>query len=367
MVDVLPSAPVFLGDHRALMRFYAYARRPGDPPTTIGTFTLDSEDAVVVLNALKGDKGEPGTPSPIIRPQWGHGYTSVAQLHAAENTLNATDAGRAWYIGGTWNIWTGSAWRQEQGSLDGPPGPTPDLSMSAEVIAPSVSGPYGEILVDRSGTDEDPHFHLKIPGIPGPQGDNSTIRGSLDYDNSVDPLDGQGLVWSATKNKFEPGDSSPLASQMWSIPQGAFQTGTFTDPEKIIAQLTIEAQPHAWWPDVSGHLRWRRSILSTAQVHFEVRIENENTSPSVPGQAPMVGLGPYNPSISLTDMTVDIDGHFSYDGDPMRAVSPTSAAGRIPAGQAVNVFVVARRIAGSGGYIVSNEWAQLIVRGHPVS
>lgn len=367
MVDVLPSAPVFLGDHRALLRFYAYQRKPGDPPLTIGTFTLDSEDAVVVLNALKGEKGEPGTPSPIIRPQWGHGYSSVAALHAGENTLTTLDSGRAWYINGTWNIWTGSAWRQEQGSLEGPPGPTPDLSMSAEIVPPAISGPYGEILVDRSGTDEDPHFHLKIPGIPGPQGDNSTIRGALDYNNDADPLDGQGIVFDLASGKFKPGDLSPYAAELYTIPQGAFQNGSFSTGEQIIGQLTIEARSTAWYPDVMGHVRWRRAILSTAQVQIEVRIEFENTTPSVPGNAPICALGPFDPSTLDTTTVSHIAPHFSHEGDPMRAVSPTSAVGRIPANQAVNVYVIARRIGGSGSYVIDAEWSQLALRAYPVS
>lgn len=367
MADVLPSAPVYLGEKRVNLRLYAYKRNPGDPPGTIGTFTIDSDDAVAVFNALEGPKGEPGNAAPIIRPQWNHGYTSVAALHAGENELGTLDAGRAWYISGTWNIWTGSTWRQEQGSLQGPPGPTPDLSMSAEVVPPAVSGPYGAIVVEESGTPEDPHFHLKVPGIPGPQGDNSTIRGSLDYDNSADPLDGQGIIWDQPSGKFKPGDMSPYAAELYTIPQGAFQNGSFSGGEQIIAQQTIEARGTAWYPDVMGHVRWRRSILSSAQVQIEVRIENESSSPSVPGQAPIVGLGPFDPSTLDTTTVSHIAPHFSHEGDPMRAVSPTSAVGRIPANQAVNVYVIARRIGGSGSYIIDSEWSQLALRAYPVS
>lgn len=366
--DILPTSPVWIGDRRVNIRFYAAVRKPGDPQTIFGTMTIEDTDGVLTLDALKGDQGVPGIPSPIIRPVWGHGYANAAALYAGEDDLVTADAGMAWYIGGYWYIWTGTQFRQEQGSLEGPPGPTPKLTMTAEVVEPAVGGPYGPITVEKTGTDLEPHLHLKVPGIPGPKGDNSTIAGSLDYDNTVSPLDGQGVIWDETKQKFVPGDLSPYAAQFWTIPQGSFANGNFNTGEQIITQLTIDAQPVAWWPDVSGHVRWRRNgILSSAAVQIEVRIEQLTGAPSVPGTAPIVALGPYDPSTLDTTTVTHISPHFSSEAEPNRAASPTSSVGRIPANQQVTVWVIARRVGGTGGFTIDAAWSQLAIRAYPVS
>lgn len=363
-MSVLPDEPIHIGDRTVRLRFYAIPRKPGDPQTVVGTLTLDDSEGVLTLDALQGDQGDPGTPSPIIRPQWAHGYTSSSQL---PSTLPSADAGKAWYIAGYWHIWTGTSWRQEQGSLPGPPGATPNLSMTAEVVEPAESGPYGAIEVEESGPDTSPHYHLKIPGIQGPQGDNSTIRGSSDYDNEVAPLDGQGIVWDDAKQRYRPGDLSPYAAQLYTIPQGAIQGGSYSSGEQIIASLTIPASNIAWYPDVMGHVKWKRGLLSTAQIQIEVRIEPDDGSPSVPGSAPICGLGPYDPSTLDAITVTHIAPHFSHDGDPMRAVSPSSAVGRVPANQAVTVWIVARRIGGTGSYNIDASWSQIAVRCYPVS
>ena len=363
---ILPGSMIYIGDKVVRTRMYAMARRPGDPQSIVGTFTIEDTDGVLTLDALQGPQGIPGIPSPIILPQWGHGYSTATQMKAAEHP-GPGDAGKAWYIGGFWHIWTGTEWRQEQGSLEGPPGPTPDMSMTAELVAPLSGGPYGTVVVERSGPDADPHFHLKIPGIVGPQGDNATIRDALDFDGSVDPLDGQGIVWNETKNKFEPGDLSPYGLQMWTIPQGAFNGDSYNTPEQIIAQLSIEAQPVAWWADVSGHVKWRRGLLSSAGIQIEVRIEPDVGTPSVPGSAPVFGVGPFDPSTLDTTTVTNIGAHFSTESEPMRAVSPTSEVGRIPANQACTVWVLARRISGGGSYTIDASYSQVVIRGFPVS
>ncbi|AXH47245.1 minor tail protein [Gordonia phage DelRio] len=364
---VLPDEPLYIGDRTVRMRFYAIPRTPGDPQTVVGTLTLEDSEGVLTLDALQGAPGDRGTAAPIIRPQWGHGYSSAAGLYAGEDDLGSVDAGRAWYIGGFWYIWTGTAWRQEQGSLPGPPGPIPELTMSAEVVEPAESGGYGEIEVEQSGPDSSPHLHLKIPGLQGPPGDNSTLRGASDYDNTAPPLDGQGIVWDQAANKFRPGDLSPYAATLYTIPQGAFSGGTYSAGEQILASLSVPPSPIAWYPDVMGHVRWRRGAIGSAQVQIEVRIEPDDGSPSVPGSAPIVGLGPYDPSTLDTTTVSHIAPHFSSNADPNRAVSPTSDVGRVPANQAVRIWVVARRIGGSGSYTIDAEWSQVAVRCYPVS
>jgi hypothetical protein len=189
-------------------------RNPGDPQTVAGTFTITPDESVLSLDMLVGPQGPAGTPSPIIRPEWDSSINDPGDL---PDDLVEADEGRGWYIGGSWHIWTGDGWRVITGSLTGPVGPTPDITMTAEQIAAPVEGPYGAVEVIESGTDTSPTFHLKIPGIVGPQGDNSRISESEDV--SGVPLDGQVLVWNETDGMWNPGDFTPFAAKLISIPE----------------------------------------------------------------------------------------------------------------------------------------------------
>ena len=96
--------PIYIGGQAFFVKFFALQRNPGDPTRIEGTFTLMAGEGALTLDALVGPKGEPGEPSPIIRPQFSYPVTDVGDLPDPD-TLDDSDNGRAWYIDGTWYVW----------------------------------------------------------------------------------------------------------------------------------------------------------------------------------------------------------------------------------------------------------------------
>lgn len=356
----MPTEPLYIGGKHVFVKFFGMPRNPDDPQTVAGTFTVTPDESLLVLDALIGPQGIPGQPAPIIRPEWGSTITDPADL---PEDLEESDEGRAWYIDGYWHIWTGDGWRVILGSLVGPPGPTPNLTITAEQIEMPDSGPYGEIQVQESGTDTNPNYRLLIPGIPGPKGDNSRITECEDVIGT--PLDGQTLVWSDDEDAMTWGDFTPYAAKLTSIPEYAFVPGTFTATKQVIATQEFGPNDVAWYPDVEGHLRWNRGLLSSAQVEVEVRIENSGVGS--PDTAALCGRALFDPNTLDKVNIAHVRPHFSDASDPSRSVSPESSVGRIPAGQATTMYVILRRVGGLGAYVFAQSGAHLLVRQQPVS
>lgn len=356
----LPTEPLFIGGRHCFVKFFGMPRNPGDPSMVAGTFTITPDEAVLSLDVLVGPQGPSGQPSPIIRPEWASSITDADDL---PDDLVESDEGRGWYIAGQWHIWTGDGWRVITGSLTGPPGPTPDITITAEQIEAPEEGPYGEVEVIETGTDTLPNFHLKIPGIVGPQGDNSRISESEDV--SGVPLDGQVLVWNEDEDAWIPGDFTPYAAKLISIPESSFTAGTYSATRQVIATQTLDAQPVAWYPDVEGHLRWTRGLLANCQVEVEVRIENSGVGS--PDTAALVGKALFDPSTLDTTTIAHIRSHYSDSTDPSRAVNPESSVGRISSGQATTLYVILHKAGGSGNYTFAQSGAHLLIRLQPVS
>ncbi|AYB69366.1 minor tail protein [Mycobacterium phage Gravaillia] len=365
----IPTEPLFIGSRYVQIKFYAAVRNPGDPSTIVGTLTLMPDENVLVLDALKGDKGEKGDPAPFWRPEWQSTITNPADLNDLE--LSDADAGRAWYISGYWHVWTGDEFIPFLGAIPGPPGPTPMLSMTAKVIPMPESGPYGAIQVNPSGTPEEPHFELEIPGIPGPKGDNARIAEAEDVYGSFQ--EGQALVWSATaggplKPGFAPGDPSPNAVGYLTFPEYVFGPGgTFSQARTVVLNALVPASPKAYYPKVDGHLRWRRSgLFNTAQVEVEVRWL-PNGSTDSPETGTLIGRALYDPSTLDAETIAHIRDHFSDSTDPSAAVGPDTSVGRIPAGQDIRLIVILRRSGGSGNYTYATAGSHLSLEQIPVS
>ncbi|MGV0793012.1 phage tail protein [Mycolicibacterium sp. XJ1819] len=367
---VLLGEPFKIGDRDVRLGFWGMPRNPDDPRRVNGTFTLIDGEGDVVLDVFIGPKGDPGEPMPPWRIEWDSTVDNIGDLPAVE-TLDESDNGRAWVIGTTLYVYVHDlgAYRTLEAGIQGPRGLTPNISMSAELVeAADPDNPYGEAEVVESGTSDSPHFHLLVPGLRGPEGPSTNIRGAPDYDDTDPPLDGQGVVWDETLEKFRPGDLSPFAAKMYTIPHANFIDYSGTAGRQLIASLDIEAQDVAWYPDVMGHVRIQRNFLSSAQVEVEIRIGD--TGVGTGETAPLCGLGPYDPSWALLDSfnIAHIKPHFSDVGNPVRAIAPDSADGRVPAGQAKTIYVFLHKLGGTGTYtFAANEANQLRVNLLPVS
>lgn len=359
----IPVEPIYIGSRFVNIKFYAMPRNPGDPQMIAGTLTLMPDEAALTLDALMGPQGPRGLPAPFWRPEWASTITNPVDL---PDGLGEADSGRAWYIAGFWHIWDGDNWQVLLGAIPGPPGLTPEISMTAEQIPMSGGTPYGEVVVQPGGTDEHPTFHLLIPGIPGPAGDNSRISESLDFEG--EPLDGQTILWNATLEKWVPGDASQQAVQYITVPESVFGPGgTFSTSRTVVAAPTITGQDNAYYPKVGGHLLWKRAnLLSSAQVCVEVRMLDAGST-DAPETGELIGKALYDPATLDTETVAHIRDHWSDASDPSRAVSPESAVGRVSAGQAKDIYVILYRKGGSGSYTYGTADSHLSLELLPVS
>ena len=287
----VPAEPILIGNRSVFLKFYAMPRNAGDPRRIEGTFTLVGQDGVLTLDALVGPKGDPGVPSPIIRPEWGSPVKVFADLPNI-STLDASDDGRAWYLSdGTWAVYAHRQGQYEivQGSIPGPVGATPDISVTAEAI-PALGSVYGPIDVTETGTSTNPNFHIKIPAVPGPEGPASAIERASDYDLATPSSPGDFLV-KLPNDKWGPGQPTYFVPRKYSIPHNQFIDHNGGEARFLIASLVIPAQPHDWYPDVCGHMRLKRGLLSSAQCEVEVRIGPTGTS-GTGETSPLCGLAP---------------------------------------------------------------------------
>jgi len=363
----VPVEPIYIGEKAVHCKFFTNARNPGDPSRIEGTFTVVGSEAVLTLDALIGPQGTPGQPSPIIRPQWGSSVTNAANLPAL-NTLEDSDNGRAWYIDGQWHVYSEGAWHVIQGSIPGPPGITPDISVTAEVIEAEGSV-YGPIEVIPTGTSTAHNFHLKIPGVQGPEGPAASIGSASDFNDSGAEV-GQ-FVGVVTQDPVTYGLLRPavLYPKTWTIPESNFINYNGSQGRFLIASLNIPAQDFEWYPDVAGHVRIRRSdVFSSAQVEVEVRIGDTGLS-STGEASPLCGLAPYDPTTALLDSVTiaHILPHFSNATDLIRSISPDTSVGRVLVGEAKTIYVFIHKLGGTGNYEFTKTGAQLRLNMMPVT
>lgn len=365
----VPAEPILIGGHSVYLKFFAMPRNVGDPRRIEGTMTLVGNEGVLTLDAIVGPQGEAGLPAPIIRPEWGSPITDAADLPAL-TTMTAEDSGRAWYINGSWHVYSYD--RNEyvvvQGSIPGPAGVTPDITITAEVVEPAPGqSVYGPITVEESGTTSSPTFNIQIPGIPGPEGPAAAIESATDYDDTTPSATGDFLLKLAN-GKWGPGTPSFIAPRKYTIPHNNFVDHTGSEARFLIASLSIAPQDFDWVPDVVGHVRLQRSgLLSTAQCEVEVRVGPTSTA-GTGETSPLCALGPYDPSVALLDsITVaHIMPHFSDSGDPNRSLNPDSAAGVCDAGVGYTAFVFVHKVGGTGSWQFTKTDAQLRVDLCPV-
>lgn len=364
-MTTVSAEPILIGSHSVLLKFFAMPRNADDPKRIEGTLTLVGPEGVLTLDALVGPQGNPGEPSPIIRPQWGSSVSDPADLPDV-STLDETDDGRAWYIGGQWHVYSDTIndYHVVSGSIPGPPGATPNVTISAEVVEAEGSV-YGPIEVIPTGTTTDRNYHIKIPGVVGPEGPASAIRLASDYDEEDPPEDGASLVWDDDLEKWKPGNPKVLAVKKYTIPHSGFTGYSGSSGRQLLATLNIEPQDSDWYPDVIGHVAVKRGLISTAQLEIEVRIGV--TSASTGEAEPLCGLGPYDPSVAIIDSVTQchILPHFSDPGFPGRAIAPDSTEGRCLEGVAYTVYVFGHRKGGSGGWEALVHDAQLRVNVEP--
>lgn len=359
------AEPVYAGTFLTEMEWWLLPREPGMPRRIVGTATVRDKETTLLTDAIVGPPGEQGQPASIIRREYG--LTDPGDLPDPD-ILDESDYGRAWYIAGQWHVFDHGEYHVIEGSIPGPPGTSPVLSMSAEQIEAPLEGPIGEIEVQESGTSTAPHYHLLIPGIEGPEGPAASIGSASDMDDTG-PAVGK-VVGVVDTGPTQYGLISPtlFVPKKYTIPHNSFVAHSGSEPRFMIAFKNLPAQEYDWYPDVIGRVKLQRAnILSSVQCEVEVRIGV--TGASTGESEPLCGLAAYDPTTSLLDSATiaHIEPQFSDTSDPDRSTDPDTAAGRCDADVAYTVYVFVHKIGGSGSWVYVKDYnSQLRINVEPV-
>lgn len=321
------------------------------PGGMAATLEMLDDEAVITTDVLVGAKGDKGDPAPIVQLQW-PALDQAADLDPIADTLTEADAGKAWWIGSVVYVWTGTDFQMVRPGPAGPPGATPQITVSAETIPLDERDANSVDEVIQTGTSLAPNLHFRLLSPQGPTGPSTNILGAPDYDNSGGaPDDGQTLVWSAANQKWTPSDFTAKHPRHYSVPEAAFTNFTGLAQRQAILTYTVEAQDFSWTPYVTGHIKAFGIELDAdpLTIGCEVRLGD-----AVTGQ--LIGRGFGNIS-SWTH----IKPHFSSSGDPTTAVAPDNGVATVAAGQTANISVSLFNDGLLGAYVFNKSGAQLSI------
>ncbi|MCB1287430.1 MAG: phage tail protein [Mycobacterium sp.] len=350
MTNPIPGDPVYLGSFLANTHWYGVVGDGETPAMQVATMEAVGQDAVIALDALKGDKGDKGDPADIVKMQWDSTITQAAQLPTGLN--NSTDVGKAWWIGSLVYVWTGTNYKAKQMGSPGQTGASPQITVTTELLQPEETS-----VVEQSGTLLNPVLHFKIAAPRGVQGPASSIALAADYDDTLPPTAGQVITWDDTKQLWEPSDFAARHPRLYSVPSAAFANYTGLTQRQTILSYVLEEQDYDYVPFVNGHIKAFGVELDAdpLTIGCEVRLGDPTT-----GQ--LIGRGFGNIS-SWTH----IKPHFSTSGDPTTAVSPDNGVALVPAGQTATINVNLYNDGLLGAYIFNNAGAQLTILTVPQS
>ncbi|AOZ61356.1 minor tail protein [Mycobacterium phage DrHayes] len=350
-------APRLTGDAVALFQtllsatWYGIVGDGNTPGGMSATLEMIDGEAVITTDVLIGPKGDKGDPAPLVDLQW-PALESPTELVELQDELGEDDKGKGWWIGTVVYVWTGNQFQMVRPGPAGPPGATPQISFEFETIPMSERGPGVKDEVIRSGTSLNPHIKVRALSPQGPVGPSTNITGAPDYDNSKPPTDGQTMVWSSVKQKWQPSDFTAKHPRFYSVPEAAFTSFSGFAQRQTIGSYRIPPQDFAWTPYVTGHLKANGidSDKDPLTIGCEVRMGDP-----VSGQ--LIGRGFGNNSNWTT-----IVPHFSTTGDPATAVAPDNGVAIVPAGQEILISVNLYNDGFLGGaYIFSKSNAQMSI------
>lgn len=321
------------------------------PGGMAATLEMIDDEAVITTDVLVGAKGDKGDPAPLVQLQW-PALEQAADLDEFRDSLGPDDEGKAWWVGTVVYVWDGTDFQMVRPGPAGPPGATPQISVSAETIPLAERGPGVTDEVVQTGTSLAPHLHFRLLAPVGPTGPSTNILNAPDYDNSGGaPNDGETLVWSESAQKWQPSNFAAKHPRLYSVPEAAFTPFVGLAQRHTIMTFTVEAQDFSWTPYVTGHLKAFGLELDAdpLTIGCEVRLGDP-----VSGQ--LVGRGFGN----IANWT-NILPHFSTSADATTAVSPDNGVATVPAGQTAQISVNLYNDGLLGSYVFNRAGAQLSI------
>lgn len=320
MTQPITGTPQYAGSFLANVHVFVVLGDKETPAMQVATIEAAAGNAVIALDAIRGDKGDQGQMVEPIKMRYDPNVNTAADL---PTNLKLADRGRTYWVddGQVWH-WTGDRYIRRPMGSRGAPGPVPDTTFTIEQV-----GPDEQTTLTQSGTLARPQVHIRSASPRGPVGPPSTISLAQDFDNTRPAQDGQVVTWSDEKNKWQASDFAAKHPRLYSIPQLAFQPFTGPAQRQNIMTYQIEAQDYDWVPYVRGHLKAVGVSLSTDpfRIGAEVRLGDAMT-----GQ--LIGRGYGN----ISSWAV-IDPHFSTGTDTATAVAPGNPVAVVPRGQVATI------------------------------
>lgn len=321
------------------------------PGGMAATLEMVDSEAVITTDVLVGPKGDPGDPAPLVDLQW-PALEQAADLDQFRNSLTYDDKGKAWWVGTVVYVWDGTDFQMVRPGPAGPPGATPQITISAETIPLDERDDDTTDEVVQSGTSLHPHLHFRLLSPQGPEGPSTNILDAPDYDSSQGaPDDGQTLVWSEALQLWQPSDFTNKHPRHYSVPEAAFTNFSGLAQRHSILTYVVEAQDYSWTPYVTGHIKAYGVELDADPliIGCEVRLGDALT-----GQLIARGFG------NISRWT-HIFPHFSTESDPTTAVAPDNGVATIPAGQTATIYVNLYNDGLLGSYIFNKAGSQLSI------
>lgn len=335
-------------DQDVMVTMRGVADSVGLPYTVNPVEVVDRE---VLIELREGPAGPPGPEGAAAWPwAWQGDVGDAAALTALG--LTTADARKAWRVVSENAIyyWTGTefiafddAFRQ--------PGRRGGANALTGIGLAGASGSAAMARILGSA----PNQQLEITFPRGPQGEPGDPGGAGKISDASDvlvtedqPL-GQGYVlgFDSVAGKFRP-IPSPRLRGPWTIGNNQFLTAqNLKEETKVLAAITIPAQPNAWRPWIEGAV----GVASETPTRCDVTVRIGAPDGAVVAQ----GWGHWVARFAH----VLISPGFDYP------VMPGAQIGIVAANQTVTLYVVVSRAEGSGTYTVNGNYSHLQVRALP--
>lgn len=350
------TGPKYLGSLLTRTHFWGNVSDIATPSLATATMEIVGPDSVIIMDALKGDKGDPGQNADIVKMQYQDAYTDVTQIPVSTLTDDLADIGKAWWIDNLVYQWSGSGLVAKAMGTAGPPGPVPNITPSINLLDPD-GATASSIAV--AGDPANPTWLLNLKCPRGPAGESGTISGSSDLDLSYPPELAQAIVWNGTM--WQPQDVGTIFPQVYSIPEGAFNGFSGLTTLQNISHIALPPQTFPWTPIVLGHIRAIGLELSTDPLTLgsAVYLGADGTAGGT-----LVARGFGNSSTFA-----NIIPHYSSPGASMTAIAPNNGFAVVPAnhiGRQGDLYVDLWNEGALSAYLYSNAGSQLFVVVMPV-
>jgi hypothetical protein len=350
------TGPQYLGSLLTKTHFWGNVSDIATPSLATATMELVGPDAVIIMDALKGDKGDPGQNADIVKLQFQDDFTLASQIPVNTLTSSEADIGKAWWIGNIVYVWSGSGLQAKAMGTAGPPGPVPNITPAIQLLDPNGSTPSSIVV---QGDPANPTWLFKMKCPQGPQGENANISNAGDVDQTFPPELGQTLVWNGVK--WQPEDVGTIFPQVYSIPEGAFTSFTGVATLQNIAHISLPPQTFPWTPLVFGHIRAYGLQASTDPLTLGSAAFLGNDG-NLGGTLIARGFG-------NNSTFANIIPHYSLPTQSMTAVAPGAGTAVVPAnhtGTQGDIYIDLWNEGTLGAYSFNNQDAQALIVVMPV-